>query len=69
MSIKVLETFKEKDHDGTIYSVGDDYPKVGFKSNSKRVSFLQEIHPVYGVRFLGPAEGKKVVVDKESDGE
>lgn len=49
---KALNTFKEVDHDGTVYEAGDPYPKEGFKAEKKRVAFLQDLHPEYGVRFL-----------------
>lgn len=67
MNYKVLHLFKEKEHGDTIYSIGDPYPKEGFKANDKRVSFLQELNPVYGVRFLDSAEDKPTVKKKKSD--
>ncbi|NEU29940.1 hypothetical protein GN156_04005 [bacterium LRH843] len=74
MSFKVLNNFREKGHNNTVYSVGDIYPAEGFKADEKRVSFLQEIHPVYCVRFLdsveeekAPEKPKKAPVKKKSD--
>ena len=52
MTYKVLNTFKEKEHGGTVYQKGDVYPKDGFEANAKRVEFLQKKHPEYGVAFL-----------------
>jgi hypothetical protein len=57
VNIRVLNTFREVEHENTIYEVGSIYPKEGFKADKNRVAFLQEIHPQYKVRFLGPTEG------------
>jgi len=65
LTIKVLNTFKEKEHKGTIYQIGDTYPKGKFKADPKRVSFLQEEHPVYGVRFLSTPESTSTSSDVE----
>lgn len=70
MKCKVLNDFREKNHDNTFYTVGDTYPKDGFKAGAKRVSYLQDIHPEYGVRFLddAPKEEKvKKSTTKKSD--
>lgn len=72
MKCKVLNNFREKEHDYTFYAKGETYPKEGFKANKKRVSYLQDIHPDYGVRFLDVAaddevEPKKTTSKKKSD--
>jgi hypothetical protein len=52
MSYKVLNDFKEKSHDNTVYRKGEDYPKEGFNVDPDRISFLQNIHSAYGISFL-----------------
>lgn len=64
---EVLKTFKEKDHNGHVYKEGDIYPIDGQEASLKRVSYLQEINPVYGVRFLGPVEGVPLLPQNNSD--
>lgn len=62
MSFIVLNDFMEKYHNNTVYRKGDTYPQDGFEADSKRVEFLQEVHPKYGVPFLDkPVE----IVDQE----
>lgn len=56
---KVLNTFKEKEHDNTIYEADGFYPAEGYEADEKRVSFLQEVHPEYGIRFLSAAVTKE----------
>ena len=68
MSHKVLNTFKEKEHDNTVYKAGELYPKEGFKSTKKRVEFLQKKHLEYGVAFLADepeVEALEEAQDKE----
>lgn len=65
----VLKTFKEKEHNGHIYNEGDIYPIDGQEASLKRVEYLQEINPVYGVRFLGPAEGVPLMTQNNSNEE
>lgn len=48
----VLNDFSEKHHNNTVYRKGETYPKDDFKAKQDRVTFLQEVHPVYGVPFL-----------------
>lgn len=61
MIYKVLNDFIEKNHKNEVYRKGDTYPKDGFKVDSNRIAFLQEVHPSYGVHFLDkPIEPKKV---------
>ncbi|OIK11981.1 hypothetical protein BIV60_17155 [Bacillus sp. MUM 116] len=48
----VLNDFTEKEHKNTLYIKGEKYPKKGFKADSKRIIFLQSVHPGYGVAFL-----------------
>lgn len=52
MSYKVLNDFMETNHNNTVYRKGDEYPKEGFNANPSRVSFLQKVHPTYGLSFL-----------------
>lgn len=53
---KVVNVFKETEHDGHIYSVGDVYPAEGYEADSKRVEFLSQVHPKYKKIFLADVE-------------
>lgn len=50
----VLNDFIETEHDGITYKKGEQYPKSDFKSNSKRVKYLQSTENQYQIAFLGP---------------
>ncbi|WP_034301989.1 hypothetical protein [Bacillus cihuensis] len=63
----VLNDFIEKEHDHIRYSKGETYPKKGYKTEGKRVEFLQKEHPKYGVVFLDtPKEEPKPKAMKSS---
>lgn len=64
---KVLNKFKEVNHDNHIYNAGDTYPAEGFKADADRVSFLSKKHSRYGVAFLEADEQKKEKSKKKSD--
>lgn len=65
MTYKVLNTFKENEHDGFVYQEGKSYPKEGYKADPKRVEFLQKKHPEYGVAFLETPEKEPVTPPDE----
>lgn len=69
MAYKVLNTFKEKEHDNHIYEEGHIYPAEGYKADEKRVEFLQKKHEEYDVKFLETPKVKdsKGESNKESD--
>jgi hypothetical protein len=61
---KVINKFR--DLDGTIYEVGDDYPKGNSKPTKKRIEELAEEHPKYRRSFIEEVkEKKKSKNDKE----
>ena len=69
MAYKVLNTFREKEHDDHVYKKGHTYPAKGFKETKKRVEFLQKKHEEYGVAFLEtpePTEEPKKETSKKS---
>lgn len=49
---KVINRFKEKNHDGHVYEKGDAYPAPGKKLVKTRATFLTKPHATYGVAFL-----------------
>lgn len=56
---KVINRFKEKQHDGHIYEMGDVYPVEGKKLVKARADFLTKTHAEYGVAFLVTIEPPK----------
>lgn len=62
---KVINRFKDKQHNGHIYDVGEIYPAKDKKLMKKRAESLTKIHPKYKVAFLEEIEEKKQ--DKKSD--
>lgn len=59
MAYKVLNTFKEKEHDNHIYEEGHIYPAEGYEADEKRVEFLQKKHEEYDVKFLETPKAKE----------
>ncbi|MCS5499807.1 hypothetical protein NY607_01650 [Lysinibacillus sp. A4] len=63
---QVINRFQEKNHDGHIYEVGDNYPADGKKLVKSRAEALTEIHEVYGVAFLKAVEEPKKAITKQA---
>lgn len=63
---KVINRFKENNHDGHIYEEGDNYPADGKKLVKSRAEALTEIHKVYGVAFLKVVEEPKKATTKQA---
>lgn len=42
MRYKVLNTFREKEHDDHVYKKGQLYPAEGYEATKKRVEYLQQ---------------------------
>ncbi|WP_428909474.1 hypothetical protein [Niallia sp. Krafla_26] len=59
---KVINRFKENQHDDHIYEVGKPYPAEGKKLVKSRAEYLTKVHPKYGVAFLQEIEEKKPAV-------
>lgn len=59
---KVVNLFKEKEHNDHVYSPGDVYPAEGYEANSERVKFLSQVHQKYKKIYLAEIE-----VDEEND--
>lgn len=49
---KVVNPFKEIEHNGHIYKAGDTYPAEGHVATEKRVQFLTQTHPRYKKIYL-----------------
>lgn len=49
---KVINRFKETQHGGHIYEVGDIYPVEGKRLNKARADELTKVHPIYNHAFL-----------------
>lgn len=49
---KVINRFKEKNHDDHVYEEGKPYPAEGKKLVKARADFLTKVHSDYGVAFL-----------------
>lgn len=49
---KVINIFKDLQHGGLLYNVGDSYPAEGQDLVESRVEELTKIHPNYGVAFI-----------------
>lgn len=71
MEYKVLNTFREKDHDSHLYEKGKKYPAKGYKTTKKRVEFLQQENEEFdGMIFLEtPEEAGNKETEKKEAGE
>lgn len=63
---KVINRFEEKNHDGHIYEIGDNYPADGKKLVKTRAESLTKIHNEYGIAFLEAVEEPKKATTKQS---
>lgn len=63
---KVINRFKENNHDGHIYEIGDNYPANGKKLVKARAEALTEVHEEYGVAFLKAVEEPKKATTKQA---
>ncbi|HDR7981287.1 TPA: hypothetical protein ACOQ31_005470 [Bacillus cereus] len=63
----VLNDFIETEHEGITYKKGEQYPKAGFKSNTKRVKYLQSNENSYQIAFLGPKLEKAKTTSKSME--
>lgn len=49
---KVINRFKEKNHGGHVYEVGDVYPKQGERFNKQRAEYLAKYNAEFKKTFL-----------------
>ncbi|PAF31864.1 hypothetical protein [Paenibacillus sp. 7516] len=56
LKAKVVNQFRDKDHDNRIYQPGDTYPAEGYSADEERVRYLSEIHPEYNKIYLADVE-------------
>jgi hypothetical protein len=52
MTYKVINSFIDKEHKNTLYRVGDEYPKEGYKPTKARIAELSKEHPEYKRVFI-----------------
>lgn len=62
---KVINRFKEKNHDDHIYEVGDPYPADGKKLVKARAEALTKVHDEYNVAFLKAVEEPKKLLQSK----
>jgi hypothetical protein len=56
----VINDFKDKENNNTLYKVGDEYSKGNYKPTKKRIAELSKKHPKYHRAFI-----EEVKEDKE----
>ncbi|MFJ7662963.1 hypothetical protein ACIQXW_11220 [Lysinibacillus sp. NPDC097162] len=64
ITAKVVNSFKELQHNGHMYNTGDTYPAEGFEATEERVFFLTGVHPKYEKIYLA-----EVVSDEQGEQE
>lgn len=62
MGYKVINTFKDKEDKGTLYKIGSEYPRDGYKPTKKRINELLKEHPKFKCAFI---EGIEVMDESE----
>ncbi|WP_107951361.1 hypothetical protein [Lysinibacillus parviboronicapiens] len=62
MTAKVVNPFKEMQHNGHMYSAGDTYPAEGFEATEERVYCLTGVHPKYNKIYLA-----EVAIDEQEE--
>ncbi|BDH62313.1 hypothetical protein MTP04_24430 [Lysinibacillus sp. PLM2] len=60
MAYKVVNEFKDKDDNKTLYRVGEGYPKGNYQPTEERIAELLAVHPKYKRVFI-----EKVEIDEE----
>lgn len=66
---KVINQFKEKNHNGHIYNVGDIYPKQGERFNKQRAEYLAKYNAEFKKTFLEEIKEVKEVKAKKEVGD
>lgn len=52
MPYKVINSFRDKEDNNTLYKVGEEYPKGEHKPNKKRLSELSKVNPKHKCAFI-----------------
>lgn len=52
MAHKVINRFKDKEDNNTVYEVGDEFPKGSSNPSKKRIEELSSPHPKYKSVFI-----------------
>lgn len=66
LKAKVVNQFRDKDHDNRIYQPGDTYPAEGYSADEERVHYLSEIHPEYNKIYLADVEEIESTQDSDA---
>ena len=66
MAYKVINRFRENNHDGHVYEVGDTYPAEGKRLNKTRAEELTKKHAKYKKAYLVADEKKAEKPEKPS---
>lgn len=61
---RVVNLFKDIEHDGHVYKPGDVYPAEGYEADPERVDFLSNVHPKLKRIFLANIELIKTEEEK-----
>lgn len=64
MTDKVKNNFKDKEDNGRLCEVGQNYPREGLEVSEERLELLRSEHPKWGKVFIG-----KVANDAENEEE
>lgn len=59
MGYKVINKFKDKEDNNTLYKVGEEYPKGKHKPAKKRLEELSKEHSKYKVAFIKEVKNKE----------
>lgn len=52
MPFIVINEFRDKEDNNTIYQVGEEYPKGDYKPSKNRIKELSKDHPKYNKSFI-----------------
>ncbi|KYG90012.1 hypothetical protein A0U40_09820 [[Bacillus] sp. KCTC 13219] len=69
ITARVVNDFKENQHNNHHYKAGDPYPKEGYKADEERVYFLTGLHPKYKKIFLADVTEFNEPTENKSDEE
>lgn len=67
LQAKVVNRFRENEHDERIYQLGDIYPAEGYEANDDRISFLSNIHPKYKKIYLAEVQETEIAAQTAAD--
>lgn len=56
---KVINSFRDKEDNNTLYKVGEEFPKGDSKPSKKRIEQLSKTHPIYKSVFIQEVKEEK----------